>query len=136
MKSIIFISLALLFAGFLSYSQEPDGKVEFVQDDIIEWLLEQRTEINESREGIQGFRVQIYSDSGIGSRLRTEKVKAEFDEKYPETGSYLIYEEPYFKIRVGNFRTRLDARRFLEKISRKYEYAFIVPDKIEFPDFE
>ncbi len=136
MKNILFLSLALIFAGLLSYSQEPQGKAEVVQDEMIEWLIRQRRQINESKEGVPGFRVQIYSDSGSRSRLRTEKVKAEFDERYPETGSYLIYEEPYFKIRVGNFRTRLDARKFLEKLSHKYEYAYIVPDIIEFPDFE
>ncbi len=136
MKKILLLSLALIFASFISYSQTPGGKVKVVQDERIEWLIKQHKQINESQKGVPGFRVQIYSDSGSRSRLRTEKEKAEFEKKYPETGSYLIYEEPYFKIRVGNFRTRLDARRFLEKISSQYEYAFIVPDDIEYPDFE
>ncbi len=135
MRNFIFLTV-LLFIGFLLSAQEPGVNESVVQDEKIEWLIEQHKRINENRDGIPGFRVQIYADSGSRSKLRTEREKVKFDQKYPEVGSYLIYEEPYFKLRVGNFRTRLDARRFLEKISSNYEYAFIVFDKIEFPEFE
>ncbi len=136
MQKPFFLTNILLLLCFLSYSQDFAVKDTIVQDERIEWLIEQHRRINESQDGVPGFRVQIYADSGSRSKLRTEREKVEFNEKYPDIGTYLIYEEPYFKLRVGNFRTRLDARRFLEKISSKYEYAFIVPDKIEFPDFE
>lgn len=132
----LFLSIFFLFYSLFSYSQIAQGQTKVAKDERINWLVEQHRVINKEKGGIQGFRVQIYADSGSGSKLRTEKVKAEFEKEYPEIDMYLIYEEPYFKLRVGNFRTRLDARRYLEKISSKYNYAFIVNDKIEYPEFE
>ena len=132
---IIFL-IGVFCISLLSYTQAQEGNLKIIQDDKVEWLLNQYKLVNEKNDKIEGYRVQIYSDSGSGSKLRTEKVKKEFDDEYPDIGSYLIYEEPYFKLRVGNFRTRLDARRFLEKISAEYDYAFIVSADIEFPEFE
>lgn len=136
MQRHLIITTLFFLTCFMTYSQDSIPKDTVIQSEVVEWLIEQQKRINDSRDGIPGFRVQIYSDSGSRSRLRTEREKAEFDEKYPDVGSYLLYEEPYFKLRVGNFRTRLDARRFLEKISSKYQYAFVVTCNIEFPEFE
>ncbi len=128
--------IIFLFSWIFSYSQSNDGKIKIIKDDKISWLIEQHKKINEENNTIPGYRVQIYSDSGSGAKLRTQREQRKFIDKYTEIGSYLVYEEPYFKLRVGNFRTRLDARRLLEEISSEYSYAFIVPDKIEFPGFE
>lgn len=106
------------------------------QDARIDLLLEAHKEVVSRERGIMGYRVQIYSDAGNQSKLRTQRRKAEFDTKYPGVESYIIYDAPDFKLRVGNFRTRLDARRFLEKIARDYRSAYIVVDRIEYPGFE
>ncbi len=132
---IIFL-IGFFFFSLITYCQSQEGSLKIVKDDKVDWLVKQHKLVNEKKDGVEGYRVQIYSDSGSGSKLRTERAQKEFDDEYPEVGSYLIYEEPYFKIRVGNFRTRLDARRFLEEISAEYDYAFIVSADIEFPEFE
>lgn len=84
--------------------------------------------------GVTGYRVHLYMDSGNRARLNTQREQAGFEEKYPDQASYIIYEEPYFKLRAGDFRTRLDARRFLEKIREDYPSAYIVVDRINFPE--
>ena len=88
------------------------------------------------KTGMNGFRVQIYTDSGNRSKLRTDRVKAEFDSKYPNVPSYISYDEPYYRLRVGDFRTRLDALRFLNEVSSTYLSSIIVVDKINFPPLE
>ena len=60
-------------------------------------------------------------------------MRAEFASRYPSVNSYLNYDEPYYKVRVGDFRTRLDATRFLKTIQNEYPSAFIVIDRIGFP---
>ena len=104
------------------------------QDEKITFLLHAHRNAMMNRRGIPGYRVHLYMDSGIRSRLNTQKEQAVFEEKYPDQKSYIIYEEPYFKLRAGDFRTRLDARRFLEKIRRDYPAAYIVVDLINYPD--
>ena len=119
-----------------AYSDSSSLEVKLRQDPRIESLLNAHKEVVSRERGVSGFRVQIYSDSGNQSKLRTQRRKSEFDSKYPGVGSYIIYDAPDFKLRVGNFRTRLDARRFLEKIARDYRGAYIVVDTIEFPGFD
>ncbi len=110
--------------------------IDIRQDAQIERLLRTHKELVSSDNRINGFRVQIYSDSGNQSKLRTQRRQAEFARRYPEVPSYISFDAPEFKLRAGNFRTRLDARRFLEKIAREYEGAFIVVDLIHFPGFD
>lgn len=105
------------------------------RDVRVDQLQEAQRKINQ-RNGMSGFRVQIYTDSGNRSKLRTDRVKAEFDAQYPNIPSYISYDEPYYKLRVGNFRTRLDAIRFLNRVSSTYLSAIIVVDKINFPPLD
>lgn len=104
------------------------------QSEKISFLLHAHREAMMHRLGIPGFRVHLYMDSGNRARLNTQREQSEFEEKYPDQAAYIVYEEPYFKLRVGDFRTRLDARRFLEKIRRDYPAAYIVVDFINYPE--
>ena len=46
---------------------------------------------------------------------------------------YRGYENPYFKVSVGDFRTKEDARKFLNSIKGSYPSGFIVREKINNP---
>jgi hypothetical protein len=58
---------------------------------------------------------------------------AEFEEKYPDIGVYLTWKAPNFKVRVGDFGTRMEAEGFLNKIKKDYPIAWVIKDKIKFP---
>ncbi len=76
-----------------------------------------------------GFRVQIYFGS---DKAKAKEVKARFLATYAsEAHAYEIYEIPNFKIRVGDFRTRLEAYRFLKKIRADFPASFIVVSEVE-----
>ena len=78
---------------------------------------------------VQGFRVQIYFGS---DKAKAREVKSRFLATYAsEAHAYEIYEVPNFKIRVGDFRTRLEAYRFLKKIRADFPASFIVASEVE-----
>ncbi len=106
------------------------------QNHKINHLLHLHREAQMDQRGIPGYRVHLFMDSGNRARLNTQHKQADFEEKYPDQKSYIVYEEPYFKLRAGDFRTRLDARRFLEKIRRDYPAAYIVVDRINYPEID
>ncbi len=142
----------LLLGGFISLgatgmappegeaSGEPDsipiGRPYIMQEQRVEWLLEAHRARMAAMRGIPGFRVQIYMASGNQARLLTLQQMELFEEGFPGVPAYMVYEEPNFKLRVGDFRNRLDARRFLESIKRQYPAAYIVMDQIRFPALE
>jgi hypothetical protein len=37
-------------------------------------------------------------------------------------------------VRVGDFKTRLEATGFLSKMQSQFEQAFIVPDEVKLPE--
>ncbi len=127
--------ICLLFFSTLNIAQ--DAKVVssdvVVHDTLIDFLFEAHKDANSRNGHIDGYRVHIYTDSGIRSKLRTDKTKEEFDEKYPDINSYISYNEPNYRIRVGDFRSRLDASRFLQEIRKDYPSAYIIQEKINYP---
>ncbi|MFA6923085.1 MAG: SPOR domain-containing protein [Bacteroidales bacterium] len=126
------VFIFILFCFLKLYSQN-EGNVEIIQDSKIDELVKLHINFNEHSKGINGYRIQIFFDSGNNARNKAEKVKHDFLNKYPDTQAYLLFQQPYFKIRVGDFRTRLDAERFLKTIETEFQNSFIVKDVINFP---
>lgn len=131
MKFLLF-SILLFFGLSEICSQEQTERPYVKQDESVDRLISSFRQHNRSR-GMQGFRVQIYTASGNRSKLLTDRVKAEFDAKYPGVRSYITYDEPYYKLRVGDFRSRLEAQQFLGNISSEYLSAIVVVDRINLP---
>ncbi|MCA6361770.1 MAG: SPOR domain-containing protein [Bacteroidetes bacterium] len=80
---------------------------------------------------MKGWRVQIHYGA---DNDRAKSIKSKFLGKYAsEAHAYITYDAPNFKVRVGDFRTQLEAYRFLKKIKAEYPEAFIVECEIEKP---
>ncbi len=131
--TIFFIKICFVAYSQGSYNKQP---AVVVHDSLINDLLELHIRSNKQNQSLNGYRVHIYTDTGIRSKVRTENEQATFDEKYPEVASYITYMEPNYRIRVGDFRTRLDATRFLRKIQRDYPHAYVIRENINFPALE
>ncbi|MDD2425169.1 MAG: SPOR domain-containing protein [Bacteroidales bacterium] len=86
-----------------------------------------------SQKKVQGFRVRIYFDNRQQARSRSSEVESHFAESYPGVPVYRTYTYPYFKVTVGDFRTRSEAMMFLRKIELDFPSAFIVRESINFP---
>jgi len=129
----IFLFLAISFYGLTcALGQSQNQKSYVIQDENVDKLIKMYRQTNLSK-GMQGFRVQIYSVSGNRSKLLTDREKAIFDAVFSAVRSYIRYDEPYYKLRVGDFRTRLEAERFMREISSRYVFSLVVPDRINPP---
>ncbi len=84
-------------------------------------------EYNRKKEFTDGYRIQImYTDV----RSDAYKSKGQMYKDFPDLASYVEYEQPYFKLRIGDFKTRLEATFFMQQVVPLYSGAFIVKDKI------
>lgn len=79
----------------------------------------------------QGYSVLFFSASGNHSGAATEEAEELFHTLYPETPTYLSYDAPYYKLKAGNFRTRLEASAFLTQIQNEYPNAFVVREVLD-----
>jgi len=107
--------------------------ISVVQSPAIGNLIEEHKKANTKIGTISGFRIQLFFDSGNNSKSNAEATKVKFSNQYPEVPVYLLYKEPNFKVRVGDFRTRSEARGFLKVISIEYPSAFVIKDEIKLP---
>jgi hypothetical protein len=112
------------------------GNIRVIRDDKLDNLVEKHIQVNENRQGIEGYRIQIFFDSGTNSKTKAQSVFESFKAKYPETKAYLTFKSPNYKVRVGDFRTSLDAQRFLNTIIGDYPNAWIIEDLINLPKVE
>jgi len=132
-KKIFVLVLFLLITGAL-FAQDSlqTGHNNFIGDVRIDTLLKLHILQNEKFPVISGYRIQIYKESGNMALDKALTIRDNFEKKYNVPG-YITFNEPYYRVRVGDFRTRLDAIRFLAKIKRAYPLAWEIKDDIQIP---
>jgi len=112
------------------------GKIRFQQDSLIGDLVIRHMIKNKQNPRIDGYRIRIYSDLGTHARKESEEYKARFYENFPDIPIYQDYDRPYWKVYVGDFRTKIEAIKSLKKVKREFPAAFIVPDQINLPELD
>lgn len=110
------------------------GRTTILGDPRIERMLQIKMENQKEFPEINGFRIQLFYGSGSKSQSQASEVQSEFLKLYPEMGCYRVFQTPNFKVRVGDFRTKLAATRFLLDLKQDFPEAFIVEDKIKLPE--
>ncbi|MDR1740021.1 MAG: SPOR domain-containing protein, partial [Bacteroidales bacterium] len=125
---ILFCLFVLLMSGFINASTNKRYNVFFHGNNEIENTIERNKQYNASQK-LEGFKILIFSQTGNGSKDNAFRARNEFVSEFTDViPSYLVYEEPYFKVKVGNFKTRREALGFLYILQEIYPNAFVVPD--------
>ena len=101
------------------------GSIEVKGDVAVQQLVEKHIELNERVRTVPGFRIQVASLSGTASKNRAFEMKERLKESYPGVEAYVVYDEPNFKVKLGDFRTRLEAYLFLQRIRTDYPGTII-----------
>ena len=138
-RSQSYISTSELFKSTDAYTRS--GKLTITQDPALDTLIGRYIMANKNLEdrngytGVEGFRIQIYNSSDRNAKTESAKVRQEFMNQFPDVVSYLLFAEPaWYKVRVGNFRSRTEATRLFLIVSKKFPNADLVPDIINLPD--
>lgn len=79
---------------------------------------------------MNGYRIQIIAVTGSSSKAQAESEYNRFTTQFPDINAYILFAEPYFRVRVGNYKNRLQAYRELLIIQESFPDAFIISDKI------
>lgn len=111
------------------------GQVEIESSPAIEALVRKQGEVvpPDINPMIQGYRVQIFFD--VDRDLINEK-RAQFFARYSDIDAYTTYNAPNFFLRVGDFRTKLEAKKLHAELLEFFPTAFIVQEKINLPRLE
>lgn len=106
------------------------GKLEISADSKVIKLFERYLLENKKNQTIEGFRVQIHFGN---DREKAKDIKTKFLTLYPQIEAYESYQQPNFRIRTGDFRTRYEALKFQKLIAANFPSSYIVSDNIKLP---
>ena len=106
--------------------------VNVFQADTIALAIREHVSANASRT-MNGYRVRIFFDNKQSARVASEETLKRFESMYHDVVAYRTYANPYFKVTVGDFRTKSEAMALLERIRYEFPSAFVVKENIAFP---
>ncbi len=129
-----FLLVPAFFMTLALYGQADTNSVTVKKDPRLDQLIAKQVEINEyttreARSNVPGFRIQVVNTTDRALAIET---KTKVYQKYPELKAYLLYQSPYFRLRVGNFLTRKEAEAYQKKLAKDFpQNIYIVNDIIE-----
>ena len=95
--------------------------------------MRKQREVFAANKTTNGYRVQIFMEIGNDAISHAEAMKSSFMKAFPELPVYLTYEQPYYRLRVGDFRNRVEAEKYMRLIKPKFNLAFVTADIINPP---
>ena len=122
----IIVFLFLCSSVSLTQTDLPRGNVDVIADLRVKNLVALEKKIDE----ISGYRLQICFDS---DKTVIDEARNRFLKLYPLTSTYVEFEAPHFNLKVGDFRTRLEAEKIQRKIFGEFVICIIHQDFIQLP---
>ncbi len=151
MKSVQVCSLYILFICLLTagsakaqYSSIIDrlkadvpgeGKVTITADEKILALTGKCMAGDDTCLKLNGFRINVFSGNNRDAKETALSRERMIKEKFPEVSTYVIYNSPVFRLRVGDFQHTEEATAFLFQLKKEFpQFAremFVVSDEIK-----
>ncbi len=118
--------------SILQESGPAANKINIEQTNAMKDALNSHIAASSGRK-ISGYRVRIFFDNKQEARSYSLAAKSSFASSHPDIPSYWNYDNPYFKVTVGDFRTKSEAMILIQQIKDEFPSAFLVKQTINFP---
>lgn len=99
-----------------------NATVKINQDSRIEQLIVNRGNSNsvsgyQSQTTVSGYRVQVFSSNTQRTAKNDAfKIEKQIREQYPNEGVYVNYSSPFWKVRIGDFKSMAQAQLFRNQL--------------------
>lgn len=131
MKYFLFLSLIVMAIGV---SAQDTSSVVVHKDPRLDILLKKQGEVNAAIKKANARTARGYRLLVINTNKRDEAIaaKTKVYTNFPELKAYLVYQSPYFKLKVGNFKTRDEALQYQKSLGYYFpKGVFVIADTIE-----
>ena len=137
MKKIVLFCFIVSVASISKAQMVVDtvgSNVFVMKDSRLDLLVKKKAEINkkaaDAKKPNKGYRIQVLNTTDRNQALAT---KSKLLTLYPEQKTYLMYQAPYFKIRIGNFVEKAEADDLKKELARMFPTGvFVIPSDIEY----
>lgn len=131
MKYFFLLTFVLIVAG--AWAQDTSALV-IHKDSRMDVLLKKQGDVNAAIKKANARTARGYRLLVINTNKRNEAIaaKTKVYTNFPELKSYLVYQSPFFKLKVGNFKTREEALQYQKSLGVFFpKGVFVIPDTIE-----
>ncbi|MCR9170932.1 MAG: SPOR domain-containing protein [bacterium] len=130
MRKTLQILIAVLSISSLSLAQQ--GDIQVKKDARINALVAKQSEVipPDTKTKIKGYRVQLYFDADRGT---INNARSRFIAQYPRVDTYVEYNAPNYYLKVGDFRTRLEAEKIKAAMTAEFPTSFVIEEDINLP---
>ncbi|GEM_PF-771906 len=109
------------------------AQVEVVADGRLQTILEQHIAYNSIAKTFAGYRIKVAKFTGENAKNQAFDLKNNLLEIFPSQRVYVVFDEPFFSVKIGDFPTRLDAYALLIQIKPQINSAVIIQDYVNAP---
>ena len=134
MKKIIMAAIVLCIALSAVAQTDSTSSIVIHRDPRVDLLVKKQSQINEvttrdARRNVAGYRLQVINTSDRNAAI---SAKTKVYQLFPELKAYLLYQAPYFRLRVGNFTDKDEAEDYRKSLSKEFPNSvFLVRDTVE-----
>ncbi len=149
MNKLILLFVMLMLGGFISQAQrltlkmgendmfsslnnsEVKGTVYIIQDAALVDILKKHSELNASISHVPGYRLQVFFSATRTARQEAEAIQKRFKSSNSNHAVYLEYKAPYWKVKIGDFKSKSDALRAKNEMSIDFPNSWIIKEMVE-----
>lgn len=117
----------------LSEMSASGGRITVVEDASAAAAMRQ-SDLRVKQTKVKGYRVVIFFDNGQYASDKAKSVMTSFRERFPSINAYMVYENPYFKVSVGDCLTMEEAVILMNRVSGAFPKAFPKSEDIKLAD--
>jgi len=137
-------STGFFFFDRLSSNTNDEGNIRIFQDERLPSVMAQKSIVNQNNGEqkdfvlVSGFRVQVFS-SNVPRIAKAEAFDMELaiKEKFDYLDTYITFTSPFWRVRVGDFRTQAEAASTLELLKKAFPGTknefYVVKDNVKIP---
>ncbi len=121
MKKLFYLVCSFVLVSTVLYGQSTaaaGGNINVFKDSRLDMVIQKQIYINTvAMRNIPGFRIQVILTN---NRVKAMEIKSRLMRIFPDYRTYISFEAPYFRVRIGDFRTREDAQDLQDQVSKYF----------------
>lgn len=124
-----FVLFTFLFSGSMAFGQ---GHVDVIKDSRIDGLVRAQSTIvpPATMPQITGYRLQLFFDT---NKSAVDDARSRFISMFPKVDTYVEYTAPHYFLKVGDFRTQLEAEKVKSACDKQFPTSFVVKEQVNLP---
>ncbi len=124
------LAFYIVSVSFIDLAQ--NGNTETIKDSRIDFLVKKQGAAipPATVPQITGYRIQLFFDT---DKKAIEDARTKFITKFPKIDTYVIFNAPNYFLKVGNFRTQMEAEKVKKAIDSDFPTNYVVKELINLP---